>query len=746
MDLDQAKQTFIIESQELLAAMEEALLGIEGAANPAESIGAMFRAVHTIKGSAGLFGLDPVVRFTHTVESVLDRVRSNQVALSPPLVSIFLACHDHIQTLIATTQEGVEEAPEVRIISQGLLEELVPYLEGGGDKTLVSRPGQGGSRASAGDDALLVNRKDGSGSSEATPPNETWHISIRFGPAVLRNGMDPLSFLRYLGTIGRIVHRATTLARLPEGEAYDPETCYLGIDLNLDTEANRQTIEDVFEFVREDCDLRILPPDSKVEEYIAFIQGLPDQERYLGEMLVAGGSITAKDLEEALRVQKSEELEGGTIQGRLIGNILIEDQAIPAPVVAAALEKQKKFQERQSQEVKVIKVQADKLDRLVDLVGELVIAGATANTLAATAHDGRVLEATTTLNKLVEEIRDNALSLRMVQIGESFNRFRRIVRDVSKEMGKTIDLEVQGGDTELDKTIVEKLSDPLMHIVRNAIDHGIESAEIRLARGKPDVGSLSLNAFHDSGSIVIEVSDDGGGLNKEKILKKAIERGIVQAGAALTDTEITSLIFEPGFSTAEKVTNLSGRGVGMDVVRRNIDELRGAIEVESYEGAGTTIRIRLPLTLAIIDGFRVGVEAASYVVPLDMVIECLDLGPFLESEENHLINLRGEVLPFLRLREVFRVAGDIPARERVVVVQYGETRAGIVVDRLMGEFQTVIKPLGQLFQNIRGVGGSTILGSGEVALILDIPQLVQLAADRQPSGLRRKLPALSTSV
>jgi two-component system chemotaxis sensor kinase CheA len=325
----------------------------------------------------------------------------------------------------------------------------------------------------------------------------------------------------------------------------------------------------------------------------------------------------------------------------------------------------------------------------------------------------------------------------MVQIGDTFTRFRRIVRDVSQEMGKSIDLEIHGGETELDKTIVEKLSDPLMHIVRNSIDHGIEPLEVRRARGKPDTGSLSLNAFHDSGSIVIEVNDDGGGLNKEKILKKAIERGLVREGAALSDSEITNLIFEPGFSTADAVTKLSGRGVGMDVVRRNIDELRGTIEVESYEEAGTTLRIRLPLTLAIIDGFRVGIGAASYVVPLDMVIECLDLGPFLESEENHLINLRGEVLPFLRLREVFRMQGEIPLRERVVVVQYGDTRAGLVVDRLMGEFQTVIKPLGNLFKHVRGVGGSTILGSGEVALILDIPQLIQLASS---GGAARRAP------
>jgi two-component system chemotaxis sensor kinase CheA len=292
---------------------------------------------------------------------------------------------------------------------------------------------------------------------------------------------------------------------------------------------------------------------------------------------------------------------------------------------------------------------------------------------------------------------------------------------------------------------VEKLSDPLMHIVRNAIDHGIEPAEIRLAQGKPAVGSLALNAFHDSGSIVIEISDDGGGLNKGRILKKAVERGLVQEGADLSDAEVTNLIFEPGFSTAEKVTSLSGRGVGMDVVRRNIDELRGSIEVESYEGSGTTLRIRLPLTLAIIDGFGVGVAGASYVMPLGMVIECLDLGPFLDSEENHLINLRGEMLPFFRLRELLQLGEEPPARERVVVVESGDVRVGIVVDKLLGEFQTVIKPLGQIFQRVRGLGGSTVLGSGEVGLILDIPQLIQLASSPVPSAPRQHHPSLQTT-
>jgi len=381
-----------------------------------------------------------------------------------------------------------------------------------------------------------------------------------------------------------------------------------------------------------------------------------------------------------------------------------------------------------------------------------VIAGASAHAkasmgLAQSAAGGQqlgasLLEATVTVNKLVEEIRDNALSLRMVQIGETFSRFRRIVRDVSLELGKAIELEIHGADTELDKTIVEKLADPLMHIVRNSIDHGIEPVEVRRARSKPESGTLSLAARHESGSIIIEVSDDGGGLNKDRILAKAIERGLVKAGASLSDQEIINLIFEPGFSTADAVSNLSGRGVGMDVVRRNIDELRGTIEVETEQGLGTTLRMRLPLTLAIIDGFRVEAAGASYVVPLDVVIECLDLGPFLESEQNHLINLRGEVLPFLRLREVFQIPGEVPARERVVVIQHGELRAGIVVDRLLGEFQTVIKPMGRLFRRAKGIGGSTILGTGEVALILDVAQMVQLATERQVPD-RKRTPILA---
>jgi two-component system chemotaxis sensor kinase CheA len=333
---------------------------------------------------------------------------------------------------------------------------------------------------------------------------------------------------------------------------------------------------------------------------------------------------------------------------------------------------------------------------------------------------------------MVEDVRDSALSLRMVQIGGTFTRFQRVVRDVSRDLGKDIRLEIQGADTELDKTVVEKIGDPLTHLVRNSMDHGIEPADVRLSRGKPAHGTLKLNAYHDSGSIVIEVSDDGGGLNKDKILAKAIERGLVKADQVMSDKEIHNLIFEAGFSTADVVSNLSGRGVGMDVVRRNIQALRGTIDIDSEMGKGSTMRIRLPLTLAIIDGFLVGVGDAAYVVPLDMVIECIEL-PARKADEgdNNYLNLRGEVLPYVRLREMFEVEGQTPRRENIVVVQYAGRKVGLVVDNLLGEYQTVIKPLGKVFGGARGFGGFTIMGSGEVALILDVPRLMQQVTNRE---------------
>ena len=418
-----------------------------------------------------------------------------------------------------------------------------------------------------------------------------------------------------------------------------------------------------------------------------------------------------------------------------LGEILVEQNVIQPEIVEAAIAKQKLISDKKADEARLIRVHADKLDRLIDLVGELVIAGASTNLLAQKSRMGTLVEATSVLTRLVESIRDSALQLRMVQIGDTFNRFNRVVRDTAKELGKEIELTISGAETELDKTVVEKIGDPLMHLVRNAMDHGLEATAIRVAKGKPAAGRVSLNAYHDSGSIVIEVADDGGGLSKEKIRAKAIERGIISATQILGDQEIANLIFEAGFSTAEKVTNLSGRGVGMDVVRRNIQALRGSVEVQSEDGVGSRFIIRLPLTLAIIDGFLVGVDNASYVIPLEMVVECMELSATESMSDRNYLNLRGEVLPFVRLRELFEVATERPRRENVVVVKSGGQKAGIVVDVLQGEFQTVIKPLGAIFRHLHGIAGSTILGSGDVALILDVQALAHLAAGAEERNL-----------
>jgi two-component system chemotaxis sensor kinase CheA len=473
--------------------------------------------------------------------------------------------------------------------------------------------------------------------------------------------------------------------------------------------------------VRSDCLIRILPPGSKVSEYQRLIQELPEQEMRLGEILIKCGTLTPEELDSMLRIQAQHDQDEPQ---RPIGEVLVEQQLVSPPVVEAALEKQKQVKDNKKSEANLIRVDADKLDELINLVGELIIAGAGTNLIAQGAGMADLIESTATLSQLVEDVRDSALALRMVPIGATFNRFTRVVRDVSKELGKDIALVISGADTELDKTVVEKIADPLTHLVRNSMDHGIEPADVRLARGKPAQGTLKLNAYHDAGSIVIEVGDDGGGLNREKILAKAIERGLVSDGAGLSDKDIYNLIFEPGFSTADTVSNLSGRGVGMDVVRSNIQALRGTVDLDSVEGQGSTTRIRLPLTLAIIDGFMVGVGNAVYVIPLDMVVECVELGAWRHDGNGQCLNLRGEVLPYRRLRDHFVIQADAVPRENVVVVRYGEHKAGLVVDKLMGEFQTVIKPLGKLFQGEKSLGGFTILGSGEVALIVDVPGLM----------------------
>ena len=478
----------------------------------------------------------------------------------------------------------------------------------------------------------------------------------------------------------------------------------------------------------------ILPPQRRIVEFLEQIEALHGNVDRIGEILVACGSVTANELAQALKEQKRNE------SAKRLGEILIEQGAVPPTVVEAAVRKQTHAEERKSVESKTVKVPADRLDALIDRVGELVIAGVgTHSQIGRLAHP-ELLESADALLSLVEDIRDMALRLRMVAIGEVFSRFPRVVRDVSMELGKEIELVIHGAEAELDKSMVDKIGDPLMHLVRNAMDHGIESVEVRRARGKPAHGTVELNAYHESGSINIEVKDDGGGLDRDRILKKAIEQGMVSPDAILSDQEVFRLVLAPGFSTAEKITELSGRGVGMDVVRSNVEALRGTLDIESTPGQGTTMRLCLPLTLAIIDGFHVGVGLSHFIIPLDLVIECLELPP--DIGDAAYFEQRGEPLPFIRLREVFREAGPAHPRPRVVVVRFGSRRAGLAVDRIHGKCQAVIKPLGPLFAEVPAVSGSTIIGNGEVGMILDVPALVRHCAipDRSQAPMARSFP------
>lgn len=669
INLDQALQTFIVEARELLQAMEQSLLQLESEPGDEDAIGAVFRAAHTIKGSAGLFGLTPIVTFTHIVEDVLDRLRDGLIAVDAALIAVLLKSGDHMLELIeVVASRGEALSPAAVEREDALRQALNAYRH-------VDAPVTG---------------------LETEPPAASeegqvlWHISLRFGEDVFRNGMDPLSFLRYLETLGQIVQLRTLTECVPDLSRWDPESCYLGFELDLNSTAGYASLNEVFDFVREDCDVHI----SRIDE--------------------ASESAPVSGTE--LVVQAEVAPLAGT------------PQRVTAPA------------EGKPRDGNYVRVNADKLDELINLVGELVIASAGASLLARSCDNDPLQEATSSVSGLVEEILDSALHLRMIPIGDTFNRFRRVVRDVSQELGKDIELIISGAETELDKTVVEKIGDPLMHLLRNAMDHGIENAQARQAAGKPSKGHLRLNAYHDSGSIVIEIADDGAGLNRERILHKAQERGLVASGATLTDQEIYNLIFEPGFSTAEAVTDLSGRGVGMDVVKRNITLLRGTVDLDSRHGQGTLVRIRLPLTLAIINGFLVGIDQSTYVIPLDMVQECIELDEHqpVSTRDQGYLDLRGEVLPLVDLREHFNHEGAPARRQNVVVVRYAEHKAGLVVDELLGEFQTVIKPLGKLFGALRGISGSTILGSGAVALILDVPallnQIVQLEARPAPAS------------
>ena len=510
---------------------------------------------------------------------------------------------------------------------------------------------------------------------------------------------------------GKIVAQT---AEIPPLDEIEPEYCHIFWDVILTTTHGVDAVKDVFIFVEDDCDLRIDIIDDGNR------LSTDEEHKKLGDMLVERGDLTPADLQRVLSEQKR------------IGEMLVEAGVVSSHQVQTALVEQEHLKDIRKDKVSQesassIRVPADKLDILVNLVGELVTVQAHLSQTANIHEDPELLAISEEVERLTAELRDNTLNIRMLPIGTTFSKFQRLVRDLSIELGKEIEMITDGADTELDKTVIEKLGDPLVHIIRNSIDHGIESPQEREKAGKPRKGKIFLSATHSGDSVVISISDDGGGLHRDAIRAKAVERGLITAAAELSDKELFGLIFAAGFSTASKVTSVSGRGVGMDVVKQSIESLRGTIDVNSKQGEGTIITLRIPLTLAIIESLMVKIGEDHYVLPLSIVRECIELSreDLANCHGRDIINVRGRLVPYVPLRKRFAINGAPPDIEQIVIIESNGTNVGFVVDHVVGEHQTVIKSLGRAYQHVEGVSGATILGNGSVALILDIPKIIE---------------------
>lgn len=542
---------------------------------------------------------------------------------------------------------------------------------------------------------------------QEAPPQEGRRTTyrVRFVPSrdIFLLGTNPLLLLDELRSLGQC-DIAAQLGDIPSLEEINPEECYVGWDIVLTTDRNVNAIKDVFIFVEDHCELTI----DEVE---------PDEK--LGEILVERGDVGREELGRALSEQKR------------LGEILVEKGITTSEKVESALAEQQHVRKAKAQTkdegISSIRVPSNKLDVLVNLVGELVTVQARLTQTASLLQNAELASVAEEVERLTAELRDNTLNIRMLPIGTTFGRFKRLIRDLSQELKKEIEMTTEGAETELDKTVIERLNDPLVHLIRNCIDHGIERPGDREALGKPRTGTIHLSAVHSGANVVIRIADDGKGLDREAIRTKAIDTGLVSPGAELTDKEIFGFIFHPGFSTAKEVTNISGRGVGMDVVRRAIDDLRGSIEVASERGKGTTVTIKLPLTLAIVEGLLVEVGEGNFILPLSIVEECIELTREDEAKLHgrNIANIRGEIVPYIRLRREFDIKGEPPSIEQIVVTGVNGSRIGFVVDKVIGDHQTVIKNLGKLYEDVEVVSGATILGDGTLALIVDAGKVLK---------------------
>jgi two-component system chemotaxis sensor kinase CheA len=615
-----------------------------------------------------MFGFEELAAFTHDLETAFDEVRNGRLEVSSALIDLTLAALDQIRAMLEEGK-GVAGADPVacgEILAKARL--LTGIAESRGSRQKAAFPAK----------------------CPTVQGGEVREWSIRFapGPDFMMNGANPVLLFAELRQLGGLSVRAGMAAVPPIGEM-DPERCYVTWEMVLATAAGRDAIRDVFIFVEDNCEL-IIEPVLKLAE-----DSVPSGE----DSSPPASTLAPADAADrtAMVLEEKRTMSGGR-------------RHYDSPDNASSL-----------------RVPAAKLDQFVNLVGELVTVQARLSEIAAKSDDPGVAEVSEEIDRLTASLRENSMNIRMTPIRATFEKFRRLVHDLARDLGKNVELTIEGADTELDKTVIDQLSDPLMHLIRNSMDHGIEPPEARLARGKRAIATIHLSARHSGASVLIGVSDDGAGIDAEAVRNRAIERGLVAAGTLLTESETFALLFQPGFSTAKQVTDVSGRGVGMDVVRQRVESLRGSIDVASKPGQGTGVTLRLPLTLAIIDGLLVSIGEAYFVLPLANILECIELtGAEIErANGKHIADVRGEIVPYIRLREHFRILTPRPEIEQIMVVETGQGRYGFVVDRVLGNCQTVIKNLGRFYRHVQVVSGATILGNGTVALILDPERLAQ---------------------
>ncbi len=670
---------FRMEAAECLEAIEAGLLDLTHDLENKDLVDAVFRGLHTLKGSGAMFGFEALAAFTHHCETAFDRVRKGEVPATAELVAAVLAAQDHMRALVEQPDADHGDT------GQKLLAQLQAAVGGKAEAKEATAP------AAAAPAVAAPARK-----------KTTWRIRFSLPANSMANGTNPLGLLDELRDLGECTVRANT-AGIPPLADLVPTELYVSWEVVLTSEQDRSAIDDVFIFVMDDMELDV--------------QELTGPQADPAEVKKDAAPIAAASVAP---------VPAAAPEFRPVEAVPAKRET-PAPAQAAA---QAKAQEN-------VRVPAERLDELMDRVGELVIAQSRLSQLASSSSDIALRSVSEEIERLSGELRDTMMVLRMVPVGTLFSRFRRLVHDLARETGKVIELVTEGETTEVDKTVIERLADPLVHLVRNSIDHGLEPPAERLAAGKAEAGTVTLAARQSGGEVIISIKDDGRGINRDRVRAKAESSGLIAPGQPLSDQELLQLIFAPGFSTAAQITNLSGRGVGMDVVKKTVEALRGAIDIVSLPGQGSEVSLRIPLTLAIIDGLLVRVGSGRYVIPLSAVEECLELSleEDLRSRGRSFISLRDSLVPFLRLRDLFRTGTKPDVHQKVVVISTGTERVGLVVDQIIGDHQTVIKSMSKLHNDVATFSGATILGDGSVALILDVGHLVA-AGQQQEAQLR----------